>query len=176
MILYNKTILLPNLQSLYELLNNNDNESLYTCKCIYTNRIAIKHNIEKKMHTIRIWRTNSLFDYWFDDFNHSNKNFIAALDYTIHKNYIKINYLCVNTIEYNHLYNNSLDEFETEDLIKSLVQFVKLVTKKENKKKIILDVHKNFRIYEKHFYYLGFQITNRKCTDNPFWIQSEIIL
>jgi len=176
MILYNKTILLPNLQSLYELLNNNDNESLYTCKCVYTNRIAIKHSINKKMHIIQIWRTKSLFDYWFDDFNHSSKNFIAAFDYTIHKNNIKINYLGVNTIEYNHLYNNSLDEYETEDLIQSLVQFVKIVAKKENKNKIILDIHKNLRIYEKYFYYLGFQITNRKCFDNPFWIQSEIIL
>jgi hypothetical protein len=87
MLFYNKIILLKNLKELNELLNNNDNSSLYNCKCIYENKIAIEHYLEKNMNIVRIWRTKSLFDYWFDDFKHCNKNFIGAFDYTIHYTY-----------------------------------------------------------------------------------------
>ena len=94
MILYNKTILLPNLQALYELLNNNENESLYTCKCIYEDRIAIKHYTRKELNIIQIWKTKSLFDYWYDPY--ASRNFIATIDYRLEDTYIKIVYIGIN--------------------------------------------------------------------------------
>ena len=70
MLIYNKVMLLQNLKELNELLNNNDNSSLYNCKCkyIYENRIAIELHLKKNRNIIRIWRTKCLFNYWFDDF------------------------------------------------------------------------------------------------------------
>lgn len=174
MILYNKTILLPNLNALYELLNNNDNPSLYTCKCIYEDRIAIKHYIENERHIIQIWKTKSVFDWWFDPYY--SRNFIACMNYTIHDTYIKINYIGINDNERINMYNIPLDEYDSEDLIKNLVNFVKIVGTKENKLKITMDVHENLRLFMKYYYYIGFKTTKNKCADNPFWIETELVL
>ena len=179
MLIYNKVTLVSNLNSLNELLINNDNHCLYNCKCIYEDKIAIQHSLKNNSHFIRIWKTKSLFDYWYNNFHYFHRNFIASLDYTIYDKYIKIDYLYIN--DFNNkinimLYNNPLDEYESEDLLKSLITFVKIIAKKENKDKIIIDVHENLRIYEKYYYYNGFKITNRKSDNNPFWIQIELIL
>lgn len=179
MLIYNKVTLLPNLNALNELLINNDNPGLYNCRCIYEDRIAIQYILKNNSHSVRIWKTKSLFDYWYNDFHYCHKNFIAALDYTIYDKYIKIDYLYINDIG-NKIniksYDNSLDEYESKDLLKSLIKFVKIIAKKENKDKIIIDVHENLRIYEKYYYYNGFKITNRKSDNNPFWIETEFIL
>jgi hypothetical protein len=174
MLLYNNTILLSDLHSLYELLNNNGNESLYTCKCIYEDRIAIKHYTHKKLNIIQIWKTKSVFDYWYDPYN--SRNFIACIDYTIYDTYIKIVHVGINDNTRNNMYNSTLDECDAEELIKNLVNFLKIVATKENKEKIILDVHENLRLYLKYYYYIGFKTTERKCVDNPFWIETELIL
>ena len=176
MLIYNKVTLLPNLEALSELLNNNDNVSLYNCKCIYEDRIAIQHYIKKDMNIIRIWKTKSLFDYWYNSFDYCSKNFIGSLDYTIYDSYIKINYLYINDGEHKNLYNNLLDEYEVDDLLKCLINFIKTLAKKENKNKIILDVHRNLRLYQKYYYIEGFEVTKRKCIDNPYWIETEINL
>jgi hypothetical protein len=175
MIFYNNTILLSNLQALYELLQNNDNESLYTCKCIYEDRIAIKHYTRKELNIIQIWKTKSLFDYWFDPY--CSKNFIATLDYTIYDTYIKIIHVGINDSERRNIYNNNnLDQQDAEELIKNFVNFLKRLAIKEKKEKIILDVHENLRLFLKYYYYIGFKTTERKCTDNPFWIETELII
>jgi hypothetical protein len=96
MLMCDKVILLPNLEELFELLKNNENSSLYNCKCIYENRIAIKYSIYKKINRIQIWRTKSLFDYWYDDFHYCSKNFIGGLDYIVHDTFIKIIHLNIN--------------------------------------------------------------------------------
>jgi hypothetical protein len=176
MLIYNKVILLPNLEALNDLLNNNDNISLYNCKCIYEDKIAIQHYVKKDMNIIRIWKTKSLFDYWYNDFHHCNKNFIGSLDYTIYDTYIKIDHLYINDGEDKNLYNNILYKYQVEYLLRCLINFVKTIAKKENKNKIILEVHRNLRLYHKYYYYEGFEVTNRKCINNPFWIETEINL
>ena len=128
------------------------------------------------MNIIRIWKTKSLFDYWYDDFNNCGRNFIGSFDYTIYDTYIKIDYLCINNSETKNMYDNPLDKYDTEDLIKSLINFIKIIAKKENKNKIIIDVHQSLRLYEKYYHYNGFDITTRKCIDNSFWVEAEINL
>jgi hypothetical protein len=174
--IYNKIILLPNLDALKELLIRNEDNSLQSCKCIYEDRIAIQHSTDKDRNTIRIWRTKSLFDYWYDNFNKCSKNFIGALDYTIYDDFIKIDYINICDYEKRNIYNMFLNEYESEELIHALLIFVKNVAKKENKNKIVIDVHENLRIYHKYYYYEGFEITDRKSTCNPFWIETECIL
>lgn len=176
MLIYNKTILVSNLSEIIELLNNNEDVSLYNCKCIYDTRIAIQHKIVKNRIIVNIWKTSSLFDYWYTDYTHCGKNFIGCFNYTIHDSFIKINHLCINDGENPNLYNDHLDLDDSEDLIKACINFVKIVAKNENKNKIILDMHSNLRLYEKYYCYEGFKITNRKCLDNPYWFESEINL
>jgi hypothetical protein len=174
MLISNKTILLPNIQAINDILNSNDNENLYNCKCIYENRIAIQHLFNNNINTIRIWRTKSLFDYWYDNFDNCGKNVIASLDYTINELNIQIDHLFINDSDQNKLYNNPLDEYEAEDLINTLINFLKIIAKKNFKPKIIFYVHENLKLFLKYYYYLGFQTTDRKCKQNPFWIETEI--
>ena len=104
------------------------------------------------------------------------KNFIGALDYTIQEDHIKIDYININDDEKKHMFHSNLDQNEAEDLIKAFIQFLKIVAKKEKKNKIVLDIHSNCRIFHKYYYYQGFNITYRQCKNNPFWIETEIIL
>lgn len=174
-LVYDKIILLPDLEELYELLKNNENSSLYNCKCIYETRIAIKYSIYNKINRIQIWRTKSLFDYWYDDFHKCSKNFIGVLEYIVHDTFIKIIRLNINDGEVK-IYNHCLNEYDAVELVNSLIYFVKTVAKKENKTKIIIDVHQNLRIFMKYYWHQGFENTNRKCIDNPYWIESEFII
>ena len=175
MLLYNKTILLPNLNPLYELLNNNDNESLYTCKCMYADRVAIRHYIrDEKKHIIQIWKTKSVFDYWYDPY--CSRNFIACMNYTIHDTFIKIDYIGINDNECINMYYIPLDEYDAEDLIQHLVNFVKIIATKENKLKITMNVHENLRLFMKYYYDLGFKTTDNKCADNPFLVETELVV
>jgi hypothetical protein len=175
MLLNNKIILLSNYEELVSILNNKKIDDSYNCKFIYENRIAIQHLIKNDKNTVRIWQTYSLFDWWYQTYDKCGRNFVGTMDYTIHDTFIKINYLNINNGETN-LYDNPLDEDDSEDLIKEFINFLKLVANEENKKKIILDVHENLRLYEKYYYNVGFEITDRKCESNPYWIEVEINL
>lgn len=170
---YNKTILLPNLHSLYNVLVNNTDMSSRTC--YYGNKIAIKHYINESMNIVRIWQTRSLCDYWYDDFN--STRCIGGIDYIISDDHIKIDYIEVNDGENTNMnYDISLDDHEAYELNKSIIYFIKSVAIENQKNKIILDVHENLRVYEKYFKNIGFKITNRKCIDNPYWVEAEINL
>ena len=176
--IYNNTILLSNLEILNDLLNNKKIDDTYLCNCkyIYEDKIIIKHWIKNKVNSIRIWRENTLFGIWYNNLGYEGKNLIAALDYIIDDNYILIDYLAISDNETSYMYNYSLDQFEAEDLISSLINFVKIIAKKENKNKIIMNIHENLRYYTKYYYYNDFEITNRKYKYNPFFIEIELNL
>jgi len=141
---------------------------------MYADRIAIKHYIWNKTHIIQIWKTKSLFDWWFDPYYSSN--FIACINYTVYDTFIKINHIGINDYDPQHIYKNSLDEYDSEDLIQNLVNFVKIVGIKENKLKITMDVHENLRLFFRYYNDIGFKTTTNKCKDNPFWIETVIEL
>jgi hypothetical protein len=176
--LYNNTILLPNLIVLNDLLNNDNIDDTYLCNCknIFENKIIIKHWIKNKVNSIRIWRIKTIFGFYYNNFGFEGKNFIGALDYIINDKYILIDYLSINDSEKSYMYNNSLDQYEAEDLINSLINFIKIIAKKENKNKIIMNIHQNLRYYEKYYYYNGFKITNRIYKYNPFFTEIEFNL
>lgn len=174
MLVYNTTSLVPNLSALYELLQNKENESLHTCKCVYKDRIAIKHYTHYCHNIILIWRTKSLFDWWYDPY--CSRNFIAILDYKLNDTYIKINHIGINDNERKNMYNNYLDEYDSEELIQNLINFLKIIATKEGKEKIIIDVHENLRLFLKYYYDIGFTPTKRLCADNPFWVEAEFIM
>lgn len=184
MLFYNKTILLSNLRCLNGILNNYEatlsnhtNNNFFTK--IYSDKIAIKHYNYEKINSIRIWKTKSLFNYLF--YKLSGGKFIGGIDYIINNDNIKIDYLFINDNEYKNICNKNipndiLDESEAFEIKKSLINYIKFLAKKENKNKIIIDVHQNLRLYEKYYNNEGFIITNRKCLDNPYWIETEFIL
>ena len=175
---YNKTTLLPSLDELYILLVQG---RIIQTDCFFCvgPRIAIEHRQDGIKHSIRIWRTNSLFNYWYEEL--TSKNFIAALDYIIYPpqegDYVKIDYLYINDGEYsgdyNNLYEDPLDEIEAQDLNDNLIKFVVNIAKTNGLPRIVKDVHQNLRIYNKYFKSNGFKLTYWKCIDNPYWLETE---
>lgn len=173
---YNKTLLLPNLESICDLLNNKESNYIYFSNYICNERTAIKHWNVGKMNIIRIWNTRSFLDYWYNEFCDSERRFIGALDYTIHDNYIKIEYLCINDGENYMMYDDVLETEEAHELIHSLINYVKILANKENKPKIVMNVHGNLRLYDKYYSRVGFETTNNKCIDNPYWVEIVIVM
>lgn len=173
---YNKTVLLPKLNSLNNLLNNNNLLQVILPRCIYDDRIAIEHYNKDIYNTIRIWRTKSFLDYWYND-KTSSKGFIGALDYTVNNENIKIEYLYINDTNNNcPYYDNPLNNNESFLLTKSLINLIRKIAKEENKDKIIIDAHQNLKIYNKYYKREGFVKTERKSNDNPFWLECEILI
>jgi len=173
MFLNNKIILVPNFEELFNILNNKNIEDSPNCKFIYEKQIAIQHISKNISNTIQIWNTYSLFDWWYDKYENCGRNFIAKIEFTIYDTFIKINHLNINDGTTN-LYNNPLDEDDAEDLINELIKYIKLVASENCKNKIIIDVHENLRLFEKYYYNLDFELTNRKSKYNPYWIEAEL--
>ena len=178
MLKLNKVYLLSNLSSLPDLLENNEYEGLSGCYGLYEDKFAVQYILKNNLYTIRIWKTKVLFNYWYNDFDYSGKNLIATLDYYPFDTYIKIKNLFINdgTIQINNLYNFLLDANESEDLVNTLIHYIKKIAIVFNKKKIIMDVHENCKNYEKYYYYLGFELTKRRSKANIFWLESELTL
>lgn len=168
---YNKLILVSNLNDIYNLLEKDIYIPLVNFFPIYDDKIAIKHYIQGDNNIIRMWKTKVLFNYWYDECK--SNNFIGALDYNINNDHIKIEYLNIADDE---SYINHLDLINSAKLTTSLINFTVNEAKKKNKQKIIIDVHSNLRLYDKYYKYNNFKVTNRKCVDNPYWIEIELII
>ena len=169
---YNKIMLVPNLSALHKLftgsyVNNNK-------PCFYCDRIAVKHYKQGDNNIIRAWSTPSLLDIWYNDF--STKQFVCAIDYRVKDNYIKIEYMNMNDDESGSICPSSdiLPLVEANLLNRAMIDFIKRVAEEENKEKVVVDVHNNLRIFNKYYKEEGFVATNRKCSDNPYWIEAEM--
>ena len=196
MLLINKTYLLHNLQAvcnlLYNPINNNCFHSILNTipTCIYTERYALKKfkvdNQFKKWKGdnqsfyIRIWKTKSLCDWWYDDHN-CNDNFIGAIDYEFNEKSVKIDYINLYDDEYDDsVFRNPSKEkltiSESKYLISSMINYVKKEAEKNNKETVILGVHSNLRLYKKYFESEGFIPNGFRDSQNPYWIETEFSL
>lgn len=170
MIFCNKIILLQNLPALYHVLNTGKVKPQPFL--FYGDRIAIHHKKIDTMDSVRIWRTPSLLDWWYDT-NSSGRTFVGALDYIVEKEAIKIDYININDKDNICSYEDRLTNEESAELMNSMIQFITGVAKQEQKKKIKLDVHENLRLYKQRFEEHGFVLTDRRCKDNRSWIETE---
>lgn len=169
---YDKSILLSNLTDIYNLLEKDIYTSSFAIFPIYNDKIAINHYRQGYNNIIRMWKTKVLFNYWYDDFR--SDNFIGALDYKINNDHIKIEFL--NIADEESYPYNQLNSIDSDKLTKALIDFTINKAKEENKQKIIIDVHSNLRLYDKYYKYNNFKVTNRKCVDNPYWIETELVI
>jgi hypothetical protein len=124
------------------------------------------------LNIIRFWNVTSISNYWYQEFTTSN--FIIAIDYRIEPDRIKIEYLnindsgCVKGIEN----INYLNETNVYKITRSILMFIENIAIKNNKNKIVIDVHNSLGIYNK-YYNKFFKVTSRKCLDNPYWLEAE---
>ena len=164
------------LDSFNDLINYLRNDKINNPFTFYSSKFVINHetftnpDTTNVKHSIRIWKSNTLFNSWYNDNNDSS--FVAAFDYQIRTNDIKIEYLSVNDDEC-HYKNKPIDLNSARILHKELLNYLKKVAKEENKQRIIVDVHENLRIYNKYYKNAGFEITGRNAKDNPFWKEIE---
>jgi hypothetical protein len=127
------------------------------------------------LHAIRIYRSNSVLDLWYDSFKTSNRDdFIAALDYRIMEDCIKIEYLNVHDEERSKIMNtrNFLDEYETQEMTRCLITYTENIAREHAKDQIKIDVHGNLRLYNLYYKNNGFLVTDVRCRDNPFWFET----
>lgn len=180
MIFCNKIVLLQNLPALYHVLKTGNMKPQPFL--FYGERIAIHHEkIESclslsrgpvTMDSIRIWRTQSLLDWWYDTHS-SGKSFVGALDYVVEKDAIKIDYITIHDKDNICSNEDRLSNEESTELMNSMMQFITGVAKQEQKNKIKLDVHENLRLYKQRFEDHGFVLTGRQCKDNRCWVETE---
>lgn len=164
---YSRIHILSGLSNLYPFLENG---TIVNDIYKYSNKIFVKHNVYVDGHSIRIWQSNSVLDVWYD--MQTSKNFIAAIDYTIEKDRVKIEYLNLNDEEMaQHNFESPpfFDDISAKNTVKSMIKYVENVARENGKSEIVIDVHRNLRIYDKFYKECGFVATDTMCKDNPFW-------
>ena len=193
---FNKTILLANMNQIINIFKDEPIKKPWFPTSIFSEKIVLNHytidqryyciidkkNFSKskdsivKLNVIRVWKTNAIFDYWYAPFN--SRNFIGALDFTIHDDVVKIEYLNLNTndsVDDTYYENRQfLNHEEALELNSAFIDFMRRIGKQDNKKKIIVDVHNNLRIYKMYYEKEGFVVTSRRAVDNPYWIEVEL--
>jgi hypothetical protein len=155
--LYNNLAnLILQLQCNSSLLNNTNNIDIwFKDKIIVSEEIYPIHNY----NSIRIWKSLTLFSYYFENMN--DNNYIGGIDYFIIDNILKIEY-----IEDNNNIN----------IINGLLDYIINIGKKNNCKKIIIELHENLENYNKYYKSYCFELTNERCCKNSFWIVAEKLI
>jgi hypothetical protein len=69
-----------------------------------------------------------------------------------------------------------LTDEENRELFRAMIDHLTTVAQREGKPKIVVTVHENLRIYIKYYEPEGFVLTERRCQDNSFWIEAELVL
>lgn len=164
---YSRIHILSGLSNLYPFLENG---TIVNDIYKYNNKIFVKHNVYGDEHSIRVWQSNSVLDVWYD--MQTSKNFVAAIDYTIAPDRVKIDYLNLNDAEMaQHNYGSPpfFDDICAKITVKSMIKHVENVARENGKSEIVIDVHGNLRLYDKFYKNCGFVATDTKCKDNSFW-------
>ena len=174
-----EVFILPNLNCVYDYLQTGEVNKQFA---LYDDKIILRHetsNLDnEKVNRIRLWKSKTFLNCWYNDM--TSRNFIAALDFNIKKDFVKLEYFNVNDYkDPDNIYRgttSAMTDKEIKDTKEEMIDYIKLVARKENKPKIIVDVHNNLRIFNNDYKSEGFNITERKCEDNPYWLEAEFIL
>ena len=149
-------LLVAGVSELCELLQN---PSLELSRCIYSDRIAIKHSMIGNTNVVRMWKTQSFFDMWYDDFE--SAKFVAAIDYEVKPDYLKIEYMNINDGFDSMLDTATVNSTESRQLNTALIMWIKTIAKEEKKPKVIIDVHQNTKIFDKYYHCEGFRFLDK---------------
>jgi len=139
---------------------------------IFNEKIAIKF-IEDELNGInilKIWKTNTIFDYGYENF--SFENFIIFLCYKKTYNSIKIESLTIN--EPNLKILNELNKIN--NVIEFIINFLKKIAINININKIIIEVHKDLYTYNEIYKNQGFILTNIISYDNPDYREARFYI
>lgn len=137
-------------------------------------KIAMKKYKSEQNQIIRMWRTNTFLDIWYTDFPCiRNDQFIALINYSLSGDSIKINNITLNDFDFAVKMgsNNCLNATKERELRLSIMHYMIIIAINNNKRKIVVNTHRNMIEYNTIYYDYGFKLTNRKIDDNMFEIE-----
>jgi hypothetical protein len=174
---FNNIFIFNTFNSLTNSLNNYNSNFVQSPNIFLNDKYILGECIEDyNLKYIRIWKSKACFNYYFNKM-HMTDNLIACLDYTINNDHIKIEYLSISDdFDINYRKNIILNDNDAIELKNSLILYIENIAKINNLNKIIIDVHNNLKYYNKYFKDNNFIITDKRCNDNPFWIETEKII
>jgi hypothetical protein len=144
-------------------------------------KFILQFNINHKKNThdnfIKCWKSKTFSNFYFEDFNdNQNKNSIYNLQFKTDNNNIKIQRLRINNDYYNNNYDTDCYEWNNKIITKdeykmvktSIIDYLINLSKENNYKKIIINVHPNLERFNYELKDEGFIIEN-KLSDNYFF-------
>ena len=146
-------------------------------KCGEKIAFGISHPQNSDRTLIRMWYTNTYFGIWHDDFD--SGKFLAALDYSVCDDHIKIDYMNLYDQEYvryqtHYRETEHLNTQRAAELNHAMLDYIANQARTMKKPKVIVDVHQNLRIFDNYYKPYGFFATERRCRDNPYWVEAEL--
>jgi hypothetical protein len=167
MFFFHKTLLLPSIECLCRLLQHEITELPHLPYLLYGNRFALKHtSYQENEHSIRIWKTSSFLDWWYDDF--CTGTIIGAMDYTFQSNQVKIEYMNIFDSGVSFLHPK-----EQMDVYHAMIVFVKRMAIQHKKPKVVIDVHQHLHFYHQYYQVEGFELTTRTSIHHPSYLEAE---
>lgn len=155
-----------NISNMNKCLKSNDLN--YTDYSLFSNYSVSLLNSTKNKYFLRINKYNGFFKY---------SNPLAGMDLIIENNKIKIDYfmiydkMCCDTV--GKIYEEKLlNEYESNEIKKFFLNYAEKIAKKNNLKVIQCDVHQNLKRFNHYFKNEGFKLTDVRCNDNGFWIET----
>lgn len=106
------------------------------------------------------------------------KTYVGGIDIIKENDHVKIEHFCANDSEYAKTVGKSehLNKGDATKVYDHLLTCAESVAKQNGLTKIKIDVHSNLRRYDDLLKGMGFNLTDKRCLDNPFWIESEKVL
>jgi hypothetical protein len=158
--------------SLRNIVNNKQNVKLLPIK---SSNIAVTTNylINPNLYKFRMWKTDTIFNIPLDKINYKT-NYIGALDYQINKDNIFIEF--INGIDNEQYKKLNLSDYNLTNhnyIQNILLEIIEIKAKKNNIKKIKMDVHSNLFRYHSEFFEHGFELTGQNSDFYPYWVKIE---
>ena len=141
----------------------------YTNHWLFSNYSVFLLNSNKNKYFLRINKYNGFF---------KNSESIAGIDLIIKDDRITINYFMIYDKMFHEtrkklLYGEKLLTYNEANEIKNfLLNYTKKIAKQNNLKIIQYDTHQNLKYFNHYFKNEGFELTDIRCNDNPFWIET----
>ena len=147
----------------------------YTNHWLFSNYSVFLLNSNQNKYFLRINKYNGFF---------KNSESIAGIDLIIKDDKIMIDYFMIYDKMFYETYKKLLYEekllygekllnySETNEIKNFLLNYTEKIAKENNLKIIQCDTHQNLNNFNHYFKNEGFDLTNVRCNDNPFWIET----
>lgn len=161
------TLYFKNIYNINKCLKTNNLN--YTNHWLFSNYSVFLLNSNENKYFLRINKYNGFF---------KNSESIAGIDLIIKDDKIMIEYFMIYDKMFYETYKKLLygekllKDNEANEIKNFLLNYTEKIAKENNLKIIQCDTHQSLRYYNHYFKNEEFELTNIRCNDNPFWIET----